>query len=57
MLCPNVVTAVSFLPAGVCGEGEDGAAGTLQVNTKTAVSIKPLGRQQLSGPADEPLTR
>lgn len=57
-LCPqNFTQAVSFLTAKVCGEGEDGAAGTLQVNThteeKTAVPIKPLGRQQLSAFADE----
>lgn len=57
-LCPqNFTEAVSFLTAKVCGEGEDGAAGTLRVNThteeKTAVPIKPLGRQQLSASADE----
>lgn len=60
ILPQNVVKAVSFLPAGICGEGEDGAAGTLQVtHKKAAVSIKPLGRQQLYGPADadELLTR
>lgn len=56
ILWQSVIKAVSFLPAGVRGEGEDGAAGTLPVNAKTAVSIKPPNRQQLSGPVDELLT-
>lgn len=53
----TVVKAVSFPQT---GEGEDGAAGTLQVIThseeKLQSTLNPLGRQQQFSPADELLT-
>lgn len=57
-------TAVSFTTAWVYGEGEDGAAETLQgqqrssaQTVRAAICNKALLYQQMSGPGDELLTR